>query len=302
MNKIILIFLITYNITVIAQQDAQYTQYMYNLAIVNPAYAGSNESLSIVSLYRNQWTGFDGAPKTITLSAHSPIKKNIGLGVSFISDKLGPIKENNLYLDFSYTINLGRYSKFSFGTKAGLTVHDIALNSNVLTTTPGDPLFQNDVSKVNPNLGFGVFFYTEEYYLGISIPNIFKSPYLDYNDRNYGNESLHYFLTGGYVFRLSENIKFKPSFLVKSSFDAPVSFDVNSNFLFYNKFELGASYRNIDSFSALIGFAFTKNIRLGYAYDHVISDLKYASTSSHEVFFMFDISLPNKVSRSPRFF
>jgi type IX secretion system PorP/SprF family membrane protein len=301
-KTIITILFLTLNTVAFSQQDPQYTQYMYNQAIINPAYAGSNESLSLVSLYRNQWTGFEGAPKTLTVSAHTPSGKNTGIGISFISDQLGPVKENNIYADFSYTINLGNSSKLAFGIKAGITLHDIALNSGVVTFEPGDPLFSRDVSKVNPNVGFGSFLYSDNYYVGLSVPNILNSTHLDSDGINFGNETQHYFFTSGYVFQLSKQIKFKPSFLIKSSFDSPVSFDINANFLFYDRFELGTSYRNIDSFSGLIGFFITKNIRLGYAYDHIISDLKIASTSSHEVFLVFDFNIKNKVSRSPRFF
>ena len=117
--------------TVNAQQDPQYTQYMYNQAVINPAYAGSTGNLTIVSLYRNQWTGFDGAPKTITLSGHSPIGEKTGLGLSFISDQHGPVKENNIYADFSYTIDLGEESKLALGAKAGVTSHTGTIWSNV---------------------------------------------------------------------------------------------------------------------------------------------------------------------------
>jgi len=304
MKKIIiaLVVLLGYSSTTVAQQDPQYTQYMYNQAVINPAYAGSKEALSIVSLYRNQWSGFDGAPKTLTLSGHSPIGENIGLGLSFISDEHGPVKENNIYADFSYTINVGEVSKLALGIKAGVTLHDIALSSGVTTAVAGDPLFANDVSKTNPNAGFGAFFYTDKYYVGLSMPNVLSSIHLDEDGRKYGSEVQHYFFTAGYVFQLTENTKLKPSFLVKSSFDAPVSFDVNANFLFYDKFEVGASYRSTDSFSGLVGFAFTDSIRLGYAYDHIMSDIQDAAASSHEVFLQFDLNFPKKVSRSPRFF
>ena len=304
MKKILiaLVVLLGYSSTAVAQQDPQYTQYMYNQAVINPAYAGSKDALSIVSLYRNQWSGFDGAPKTLTLSGHSPIGERVGLGLSFISDQHGPVKENNIYADFSYTINVGEVSKLALGLKAGVTLHDIALNSGTTQAVAGDPLFAQDASKTNPNAGFGAFFYTDKYYVGLSMPNVLSSAHLDEDGRNYGSEVQHYFLTAGYVFQLTENTKLKPSFLVKSSFDAPVSFDVNANFLFYDKFEVGASYRSTDSFSGLVGFAFTDSIRLGYAYDHIMSDIQEAASSSHEVFLQFDLNFPKKVSRSPRFF
>ena len=304
MKKIIiaLVVLLGYSSTTVAQQDPQYTQYMYNQAVINPAYAGSKDALSIVSLYRNQWTGFDGAPKTLTLSGHSPVGERVGLGLSFISDQHGPVKENNIYADFSYTINTGVSTKLALGLKAGVTLNNIGLLSDVTTAVSGDIAYSEDVNNTTPNAGLGAFFYSDKYYVGLSVPNMLKSTHLDTTVSEFGSEELHYFLTAGYVFQLTENTKLKPSFLVKSSFDAPVSFDINANFLFYDKFEVGASYRNTDSFSGLIGFAFSDSIRLGYAYDHIISDLQNAASSSHEVFLQFDLNFPKKVSRSPRFF
>ncbi len=304
MRKLVIAFvvLLAYSSTSFAQQDPQYTQYMYNQAVINPAYAGSNESLSIVALYRDQWSGFDGAPKTFTLSGHSPIGERTGLGLSVISDQHGPVKENNIYADFSYSFNVSETTKLALGIKAGVTLHDIALNSGTTTTLPGDPLFANDVSSATPNAGIGAFFYSEKYYVGLSIPNMLNSVHLDEDGKKYGSEINHYFLTAGYVFQITDNTKFKPSFLVKSSFEAPVSFDVNANFLFFDKFEIGASYRNEDSVSGLVGFAFSESIRIGYAYDHILTDISEAAAASHEVFLQFDLNFPKKVSRSPRFF
>jgi len=304
MKKLIIAFvaLLAYSSTSFAQQDPQYTQYMYNQAVINPAYAGSKDNLSIVGLYRNQWTGFDGAPKTITLSGHSPVGERTGLGLSVISDQHGPVKENNIYADFSYSFNVGESTKLALGIKGGVTLHDIALNSGTTTAVPGDPLFASDVSSATPNAGIGAFFYSDKYYVGLSMPNMLKSVHLDENGKKYGSEIQHYFLTAGYVFQITDNTKFKPSFLVKSSFDAPISFDVNANFLFFDKFEIGASYRNEDSVSGLVGFAFSENIRIGYAYDYVLTDISEAAPASHEVFLQFDLNFPKKVSRSPRFF
>ena len=298
----ILVLFIAVAFTTVAQQDPQYTQYMYNQAVINPAYAGSKDGVSLVSLYRNQWTGFEGAPKTMTFSGHSPIGENIGIGLSFISDKLGPVKENNIYADVSYTINITRKTKLAFGAKTGFTLHNIGLYSDVVTQESNDDAFSEDSNSSTVNVGLGLFLYSDNYYVGASIPNMLKSTHLDANGSEYGTEELHYFLTAGYVFQLTENTKFKPSFLVKSELESALSFDVNANFLFYDKFEIGASYRNEDSFSGLVGFAFSENIRIGYAYDHILTDINVEAKASHEVFLQFDLNFPKKVSRSPRFF
>lgn len=284
-----------------AQQDPQYTQYMYNMNVVNPAYAGSKESLSLTALYRNQWSGLDGNPVTFTFSGHSPISEKIGLGLSAIKDELGPVSETNLFADFSYTLQMARTVKLALGLKAGVTFHDVGLASLELQD-PNDPFFSQDINNTYPNIGAGAFLYGDNFYMGLSVPNLLKSVHLDENGYKYGSETNHYFVTAGYVFQLSENIKLKPSAMVKSAFDAPISFDANINALFYERFELGGSYRLEDSFSAMVGFQISPNLRVGYAYDHVISDLKAVGPSSHELIITFDVFFSPPAILSPRFF
>jgi len=302
MKKIyIILFILFITIPASAQQDPQYTQYMYNMAVLNPAYSGSREGISLGVLYRNQWTGFDGAPETYTFFGHSPVGKNVGLGLSLIADQVGPVKETNAYGDFSFTLKLGGEHKLAFGVKAGATFHDIGL-LDVAVIDEGDEAFSSNVNETTFNLGAGFFYYTEKYYLALSVPNFLNGKHLDIDGRTYGQEVSHYFLTGGYVFQLSKNAKFKPSFLVKSAFDAPTSFDANANFLFYEKFEIGGSYRLDDSFSGMVNFAISPRLRVGYAYDAVTSDIKAVASASHEVFLLYDLYFPRKVSKSPRYF
>ena len=287
-----------------AQQDPHYTQYMYNMNVINPAYAGSKENLSIGMLYRKQWVEIEDAPTTATLSGHAPIGKNVGLGLSVISDKIGPVEENNIYADFSYTLNLGGDHKLAFGLKTGITLHNVALYSDIYNTLPqaNDPAFSEDTSNSYLNLGAGFFYYTNKYYLALSVPNMVKSKHLDFNGREFGSETSHYFLTGGYVFDVSESIKFKPFFMLKSAFNAPSSLDLSTNFLFNQKFEAGVTYRLDDSFGAMVNYAITPSVKLGYAYDHIVSDLNVTTPSSHEIILLFDLNFPKKVSSSPRFF
>src|SRR5690606_8772545 len=162
--------------------------------------------------------------------------------------------------------------------------------------------FAQNINSTTPNVGAGVFYYTDKYYLAFSVPNILNSVHLDANGYKIGSEVSHYFLTGGYVFQVSPNTKLKPSFLVKSAFSAPTSFDVNLNALFFEKFEIGASYRLDDSFSGLVNFAITPSLRIGYAYDSVTSDIKRYAPASHEFMLLFDLNFPKNVSRSPRYF
>ena len=289
--------------SVSAQQDPHYTQYMYNMSVINPAYAGSKENVSAGLLYRKQWVEIQGAPTTGTFFIHSPVGKNVGLGVSAINDKIGPVQEQNFYADVSYTLQVSETAKLAFGLKAGATFHTIDFNSINPTLPVLDPVFAtSNPSSSNFNLGSGLFYYTNKYYVAVSVPNILKSKYLDFNGRSYGSEVSHYFVTGGYVFDLNPNLKFKPFAMIKSSFKAPTSVDVSTNFLFNNRFEIGATYRLEDSFGAMVNFAITPNLKIGYAYDQIVSDLKITTPSSHEIFLLFDLNFPKKVSQSPRYF
>ncbi|RMA65839.1 PorP/SprF family type IX secretion system membrane protein [Ulvibacter antarcticus] len=284
-----------------AQQDPQYTQYMYNMNVVNPAYAGSKESLSATALYRNQWSGFDDAPVTFTFSVHSPIGDKVGLGLSAIKDELGPISETNVYADFSYTLQMGATTKLAFGLKAGATFHDVGLVDLDLQDE-NDPFFSQNINNTYPNAGAGAFLYGDKFYIGLSVPNFLKSVHLDENGTKFGSETNHFFATAGYVFQVSENFKLKPSVMVKSAFDAPLSYDTNLNGLFYDKFELGASYRVDDSFSGMVGFQVAPFLRIGYAYDSVTSEIKSVASSSHEVILTFDLLFKEKTLKSPRYF
>ena len=306
MKKLFLVTLsvIAFTVELHAQQDPHYTQYMYNMSVMNPAYAGSKENLSLGLLYRKQWVEIEDAPTTATFFGHAPVGKNVGMGLSVISDKIGPVEENNVYADFSYTLNLGGEHKLAFGLKTGLTLHKVSLFDDVYPTLPdaGDPAFSENTSNSYFNIGSGLFYYTNKYYLGFSVPNMIKSKHLDFNGREFGSEVSHYFVTGGYVFDISQNVKFKPFFMMKSAFEAPTSWDVSANFLFNEKFEIGGTYRLEDSFGAMVNYAITPNIKLGYAYDHIVSDLNVTTPSSHEIILLFDLNFPKKVSSSPRFF
>ena len=306
MKKILLpalLMLLTF-LDATAQQDPHYTQYMYNMNVINPAYAGSKENLSFGLLYRKQWIEIEDAPTTFSLSGSAPIGKNVGLGLSVISDKIGPVQENNVYGDFSYTLNLGGERRLALGLKAGVTFQKIGLRSIIQPTlpNPNDGAFAEDTDNSKLNIGTGLFYYTNKYYVSFSIPNMLKSAHLDYDGVKYGTEIQHYFLTGGYVFDLNPNLKFKPFAMVKSAINAPTSLDVSANFLYLEKFEMGATYRLQDSFGVMVNYAVSPSLRIGYAYDHIVSDLKVTTPSSHEIILLFDLNFPKKVSQSPRFF
>ncbi|MBT7850813.1 MAG: type IX secretion system membrane protein PorP/SprF [Formosa sp.] len=303
-NLVIILFTILCAFQVNAQQDPQYTQYMYNMNIINPAYTGSTEGLAVGALYRSQWVGLDGGPETFTFNIHSPVGKSVGLGLSIISDQIGPVKETNAYVDFSYTIPVGTVTKLAFGVKGGFTFHDISIAENQISLVDmGDPFFANAINETTPNVGAGIYFYKpSKYYISMSIPNILNGVHLDANGTKIGSESEHFFAAAGYVFDLSENFKLKPHTLIKYAFDAPMSYDINANVFMYDVVEIGVGYRLEDSFSGMINFQVANNLRIGYAYDAIQSDLDIVTSSSHEIFINFDLNFSTKVSRSPRYF
>lgn len=305
MNKILLtalLFLVLV-VDVKAQQDPQYTQYMYNMNVINPAYAGTKEHFTFGLLYRKQWMNIEDAPTSFTFYGEGPAGKNVGLGLSVIADKIGPVTEQNVYGDFSYKLKISENSNLSFGIKAGATFQKVNFGEIIATLPdPAEGIFGKNNNDATLNLGAGVFYYTDKYYVSFSVPNMIKSAHLDYDGRKYGSDVSHYFLTAGYVFDINPNLKFKPSFLLKSAFNVPASLDVSANFLYQEKLELGATYRLEDSFGMLVNFRVTPDLRVGYAYDHIVSNLNVTTSSSHEIILLYDFLPVKKVSLSPRFF
>ena len=283
--------------SVFGQQDAQYTQYMYNMNILNPAYAGSKGITSLGILGRTQWVGVDGAPQTATLSLHSPAGKAVGLGLSIIHDEIGPVKENNLFADFSYTINTSEKGSLAFGIKGGVSFLDVGN----LTTLEPDPL-NIPIHQTSPNFGAGIYYYTNKYYLGLSAPNFLETRHLEKKGGivSTASEKMHYFLTTGYVFDITDNLKLKPSTMIKATSGAPLSVDLSANLLVSEKFELGLSYRFDDSISGILGFNVNDDFRIGYAYDYTTSKFGNFNNGSHELMLLFDFNRRNLTS--PRFF
>jgi type IX secretion system PorP/SprF family membrane protein len=291
-----------------SQQLPQFTQYMFNTISINPAYAGSRETLSIVGLHRSQWVGLEGGPETQTLSAHAPLRnEKMGLGISFVNDKLGYENFTYLYADYSYTIKVSESTKLAFGAKAGLTHYNLdeeLLNDPFVVDDP----FFNDVSnRWSPNVGAGLYLHSQQWYVGLSAPRILNT---DYNKGREGTldyialERISYYLTGGYVFNLSETTKLKPSVLLKATNGAPLSFDISANFLFNETFWIGGGYRvdqNTAAIGAIADFQISKQLRIGYAYEYPISDLRAYTSGTHEILLMFEVFKSKRI-KSPRYF
>lgn len=295
------------NLQAFSQQDPHYTQYMYNMSVINPGYATDDEeTINLGGFYRSQWVGSVGGPSTGSLFAHTSITKRIEGGISIVHDQIGDVvKETNAYADIAYVIPMSNSSKLSFGIKAGATFFSTNFNGFVYSDPLPDQAFAENISKTFPNIGIGAFYFGSNYYVGLSMPNLFKSEHLDYDSGivTSGVEEIHYFLTGGYVFNLNDNLKLKPAFMTKVVSGAPLSFDLTANVLFNNKFEVGAGYRNNDAVSALFNFRISEQLRIGYAYDYTLSNLGRFNSGSHEIMILFNISKSAKgYDKSPRFF
>lgn len=290
-----------------AQQDPNYTQYMYNMSVVNPAYAlTDNDLIQAGLLYRAQWVGSVGGPTTGTLFGHMSFTDRMQGGVSIVHDEIGDVvQETNFYLDYAYVLPLGRSNALSFGIKAGFTSFSTDFSGFVFSDPLPDPSFAENRSSFFPNVGLGTFFFGDNYYVGLSSPNILQSEHIRDNDGVFSSaqEELHLYLTGGYVFALSENLKLKPAFLANQVMNSPISLDVTANLLFNDKFEIGASYGFENEAAALVNFKVTDYLRIGYAYDYLFSNLGRFNNGSHEVMLLLDLNRTgNGYDKSPRFF
>ena len=285
-----------------SQQDAQYTQYMYNTINVNPAYAGSRGVMSIFGLHRTQWVGLDGAPVTNAVSVNTPIENtNLGVGLSLVNDRIGPTVDNTVSLDLSYTIPTSETYKLSFGIKG--TANLFSFDKDKLNIQNQlDPLLQSMSNNFSPNVGAGAYFHSDKSYLGVSVPNFFQTK--RYNDNDYAvyKERMNAYLIGGYVFDLSPNLKFKPAFLGKMVQGSPLQLDVSGNFLINDKFVLGAAWRWSAAASLMAGFQVSDGLYIGYGYDLDTTKLAHYNSGSHEVFLRYEFFKRQDRIVSPRFF
>lgn len=285
-----------------AQQDAQYTQYMYNTINVNPAYAGSRGAMSIFGLHRTQWVGLDGAPITNAVSINTPINESkLGLGLSLVNDRIGPTNENAISADISYTVPTSETFKLSFGVKGTLNIFNLDINK-LNPADQGDPQFQNLSNAMTPNFGAGVYFHSDKTYFGLSVPNFFETKRYDDNSVAVNTERMNFYFIAGHVFDLSYNVKFKPALLTKATEGAPLQVDVSGNFLINEKFVLGAAWRWDAAVSGMAGFQVTDSIFIGYGYDLETTRLRNFNSGSHEIFLRFELYKRHNKIVSPRFF
>lgn len=307
---IILVILVLDSVS--AQQDAQYTQYMFNTLAVNPAYAGSRGQLSIAALYRSQWVGLDGAPKTQTINLHSPIRNsNLGYGVSIVNDQIGDGVVQETYIDgtVSYTLKLAQDRKLSFGVKVGGNL--LNLDFEKLRKIDDEVVETDNIdNRFSPNFGLGFYYHTNKFYLGVSAPNLVETDHFDNSNRDsdgvqfLSKDKVNLYAITGYVFDLNNTLKFKPAVLTKVVSGAPLQLDLSANFMFNEKFTFGAAYRWDAAVSAMAGFQLSDQLMLGLAYDKETTELggTQFNDGSFEVFMRFELVRAFEKLVSPRFF
>ena len=285
---IIITTILLATVSLYSQQDSQFSQYMYNTINVNPAYAGSRGLMSIFGFH------------------HTPLPKNTGLGVSVIKDAIGAQDQTKVAADFSYTIPVSENTKLSFGIKGSLNMQNIDF-TKLNIKDPTDPRLQQNIdNRFNPNIGAGAYLHSENGYVGLSVPQIIETQHYDgyakENINQIATERLHYYLIGGYVFKLNDNLKFKPATLTKVVLGAPLQVDLSANFLINQKFTAGLAYRSSNTMSALLGFQITEQFYAGYSYDLETSKLATYNYGSHEVFLRYELFNNIGKAVSPRFF
>ncbi len=288
-----------------AQQDSQYTQYMYNTVAVNSGYAGSRGVTSIFLLHRNQWVGIDGAPVTNSFSINKPISKtNLGYGISIVNDRIGVSDNNTVSTDFSYSIPLANDYKLSFGLKTSLNWLSVDY-TRLTIRDPNDVVLseQNNIdNQFSPNVGIGIYWHSPKNYIGISVPNFLETKRYDDNISSTAKDKMHIYLIAGRVFDINPDWQFKPALLTKLVQGAPLQVDFSANFLFNEKFTFGAAYRLNAAVTGLVGFQVSEAWQIGYAYDTDTSRLSNYNSGSHEIFLRFELFNSYNKIVSPRFF
>lgn len=287
-----------------AQQDPQYSQYMFNPLVINPAYAGCKDALNATLLLRNQWVGVDGAPKTQTFSIHTPLsKKKIGIGLHVLADQIGPRKNTGVFGSYSYKINLPK-GKLSMGLRFGVFQYVYNWNSIEHFDQTDNVYFQNKTTYIVPSADFGTYYYNNDMYIGASVTHLFNGRITSVAV-NGDNASFvpHVFVTAGKAFDITSSVLISPSLVVRTAQHAPVNFDINCNVLLQQKFWMGISYRSSHGIVIISQIVVTDRLRVGYSYDWGFSELDKLSTGTHEIMLGYDFSLLRK-SRivSPRYF
>lgn len=283
-----------------AQQRPVYSQYMFNMLALNPAYAGNQKQLSVSALVRNQWVNFEGAPKTQTISSHSNFRdKNVGLGMVLYHESIGVHSDIGAYFSYAYQLKLKK-GTLAMGIQGGIN-HLVSDYTLLKSRTFGvvDPTLKR-YKNVNPNFGTGLFYSTKTAYLGFSIPYLVNNKVMQQSDGivEKSSEKRYYFLTGGKILDISPNLKLKPSFLIRLQEKAPLGFDASINFFIDNILNVGLSYRNHDALTSMFQIDLNENFSFGYAYDITLSGLANYARGSHEMMINYRIRLSSEPCHS----
>ena len=302
MKRYIILIMLVVSFNVFAQQEPNFTQYLYNMNILNPAYAGTKDAISLGFQGRSQWVGLNGAPQTQTLSIHAPVTDFVGVGFSAIHKMIGPVKQTDVNGDFSYKLEIDRFTNLALGMKVGASFMSV---DGLEFIEAGDPLSEA-MQLTLLNVGIGAYYYSDQFYLGISSPNILESKYIKGVAGVYSTskKKMHLYLSGGYVFDLNykRGIKIKPAFLVRAVQGAPLSFDVSTHLWYNDQFGVGLGYRYEDSMNLALSFRTENNLTIGYAYDYTLSKLGDFNSGSHEIYLQYDFDMRSRLIPEPRFF
>jgi len=302
-----LILLIS-SISMLAQYEPQFSQYLNNEMFINPAYAGSRGYMAATMLYRDQWSGMEGAPKTGTVSFHMPFSRDrAGAGISIMNDRIGVSNHTAVFLNYAYHLRVTEENGvLSFGLQGGIINAEERLR-DVMTIEQGDPEFANNIyHKVMPNFGFGSYYHTDRFYAGLSIPRFIKNKLDPFNQSVESNKlnvkNWHYYLYSAYVADLSESVKMKPAIMIKAVSGAPMEADINLNFLLKDAFWIGAGYRTGDAVIFITQYQINKQLRIGYSYDYALTKLQNFNSGTHEFTVGYDFTFDKNKIVSPRYF
>jgi type IX secretion system PorP/SprF family membrane protein len=289
------------------QYDPLYTQYMFNTLALNPAYAGTSGVLNAMVLSRHQWVGFEDAPSTQTFSIQTPLaSRNIGAGLSLVHDKIGPVSNTNVFFDYSYQFHLNRTVKMSLGIKGGFSHFKKDLSKLKTKATAGDNAYNEQIqTKLFPNFGFGFYCYSDRFYSGVSIPRLLENNMSDdaqTNNSQVQKENRLYLLMAGYVQPLSDDLTLKPSFLVRATSSAPISYDINLNLIIRERLWIGAMARPGYGYGGIMQYQISPQIRFGYAYDMSVNKLKSHHGGTHEAMISYEFNFRKENVQNPRYF
>jgi type IX secretion system PorP/SprF family membrane protein len=307
MKKIALLLFALVSLSAFGQRDALYSQYMFNQLVINPAYSGSKEEMSLSVIKRYQWTGLAGAPRTLTVSAQSPLRnEHVALGVYVYSDQIGADKDLGVVGSYAYRVRLGD-GKLSLGLQAGIS--QVSTDWSMVTVHEEDDAIYTNRPKnsLKPDANFGLYYYTRNYYVGLSSKHLMENQFgkVEHADGSstYSTLTRHFYFMGGMAIPVSDKIVFKPSTLVKYANNAPVNVDLNASFLFNNKIWLGASYRSgKNAMVFMVELQAASNLRIGYSYDANMGALKAYNGGSHEIMLSYDLNLFKPRVLTPRYF